>query len=150
MRAYQFVAVNLFSPITAVLLIPLWAGFNPAIKLTAVCRRDLTELYFIGFHNHGYHVRFIYLGRLSCNDGIIESVLAGAFVCSLIYWFIIWPMYFATLCHVPGPIWCKLSWYHLAYFDAQLRRNDKIVEWHRKHGLIICIRPESVSIADPV
>ena len=90
------------------------------------------------------------LGGFRATTGFVESVLVGAFLCPLIYWFIIWPMYFAPLCHVPGPIWCKLSWYYPAYFDAQLRRNDKIVEWHRKYGPIICIRPDSVSIADPI
>jgi hypothetical protein len=82
--------------------------------------------------------------------GTVESILVGAFICALIFGFIIRPLYFAPLSHVPGPIWCKLSWYHLAYFDAQLRRNDKIVEWHQKHGPIICIRPDSVSVADPI
>jgi hypothetical protein len=82
--------------------------------------------------------------------GIVESVLIGALTCAVIYVFIIRPLYFSSISHIRGPVWCKLSWYYLAYFDAQLRRNDKIAEWHQKYGPIICIRPDSVSIADPI
>jgi hypothetical protein len=82
--------------------------------------------------------------------GAIEGMLVGAGICALIYGFIIRPLYFAPVSHLPGPIWSKLSWYYLAYFDAQLRRNDKIAEWHQTYGPIICVRPDSVSIADPI
>ena len=67
-----------------------------------------------------------------------------------IYVAFIHPLFFAPLAHVPGPIGCKLSWYYIAFFDVQLTRNDRIAEWHKKYGPVICIRPGEVSLSDPL
>ena len=88
---------------------------------------------------------------------IVEDLFDGfrpgiAAVCLflVIYVAIIHPLFFAPLAHVPGPIGCKLSWYYIAFFDVKLTRNDRIAEWHKKYGPVICIRPGEVSLSDPL
>ena len=73
-------------------------------------------------------------------------------ICIFIFIYVafIHPLFFAPLAHVPGPIGCKLSWYYIAFFDVKLTRNDRIAEWHKKYGPVICIRPGEVSLSDPL
>ena len=76
--------------------------------------------------------------------------IAAIIVFLFIYAFFVYPLFFAPLSHVPGPVGCKLSWYYIAYFDVRLKRNDQIAEWHKKYGPVICIRPGEVSFSSPV
>lgn len=66
------------------------------------------------------------------------------------YVFVVHPLFFAPLSHVPGPVWCKLSWYYIVYFDVRLQRSDRIAEWHKKYGPVVCIRPGEVSLSSPL
>lgn len=67
----------------------------------------------------------------------------------LLYYFILMPMAFVSLSHVPGPIPCKLSQYYLSYFNVSLQRTRKIHEWHARYGPVICVGPKEVSVATP-
>ncbi|EFY88505.1 benzoate 4-monooxygenase cytochrome P450 [Metarhizium acridum CQMa 102] len=49
--------------------------------------------------------------------------------------------------HVRGPWLCKISGLVLALADLRYCRNDKILEWHRKYGPVLCIAPNEVSVA---
>ena len=87
---------------------------------------------------------------------LIDDVLNGlkpsltiVFILLILYAFLVHPLFLAPLSHVPGPIGCKLSWYYIAWFDIWLKRNDRIAEWHRKYGPVICIRPGEVSLSCP-
>lgn len=82
---------------------------------------------------------------LSCLKPSVTAIL----VLVLLYAFLIYPLFFSPLSHVPGPIGCKLSWYYIAWFDVRLTRNDQIAEWHKKYGPVICIRPGEVSLSSP-
>lgn len=73
------------------------------------------------------------------------SFLLGALT---IYYFIIYPLYLHPLSHVPGPIGCKFTRLYLAYYDVLLQRNDKVAEWHRRYGPVICIGANEVSFSD--
>ncbi|KAL8783606.1 MAG: hypothetical protein Q9195_009340 [Heterodermia aff. obscurata] len=79
-----------------------------------------------------------------------KPAITAVCVFVLIYVALIHPIFFAPLAHVPGPIGCKLSWYYIALFDVKLTRNDRIAEWHKKYGPVICIRPGEVSLSDPL
>ncbi|KAI9879413.1 MAG: hypothetical protein M1830_008544 [Pleopsidium flavum] len=83
-------------------------------------------------------------------DGVRPTFAVAVLSIVFLYTFIIRPLYFAPLSHVPGPSWCKISWYYLAYFDVRLERNSKIAEWHQKYGPIICIRQGAMSFSDPL
>ena len=80
----------------------------------------------------------------------LKPSITAIFVFVLLYAFLIYPLFFAPLSHVPGPIGCKLSWYYIAWFDVRLTRNDQIAEWHKKYGPVICIRPGEVSLSSPL
>ena len=81
--------------------------------------------------------------------GCLKPSIAVILVFIFLYAFLVHPLFFAPLSHVPGPVGSKLSWYYLAYFDVRLTRNDQIAEWHKKFGPVICIRPGEVSLSDP-
>ena len=86
-------------------------------------------------------------------DDFVESFKPSTTVLLVflfVYTFFVYPLFFAPLSHVPGPVGCKLSWYYLAYFDVRLKRNDQIAEWHKKYGPVICIRPREVSLSSSV
>jgi len=53
---------------------------------------------------------------------------------TLVHQFILDPLVYGKLSHVPGPKLAGLSWYYLSYFDLCLCRNEKISEWHDKYG----------------
>ncbi|KAI1965949.1 hypothetical protein LOZ58_000850 [Ophidiomyces ophidiicola] len=74
-------------------------------------------------------------------------ILAGVLVFA--YIFVARPLYLGPYSQIPGPKFGKLSWYYIAWYDFWLRRNDKIAEWHRKYGPIICFRPGEISFASP-
>ncbi len=82
--------------------------------------------------------------------GCLKPSITAILVVVILYAFLIHPLFFAPLSHVPGPVGCKLSWYYLAYFDVRLTRNDQIAEWHNKYGPVICIRPGEVSLSSPL
>lgn len=82
--------------------------------------------------------------------GCLKPSITAILVFVLLYAFLIYPLFFAPLSHVPGPIGCKLSWYYIAWFDVRLTRNDQIAEWHKKYGPVICIRPGEVSLSSPL
>lgn len=82
--------------------------------------------------------------------GCLKPSIAAILVFSFLYAFLVYPLFFAPLSHVPGPVGSKLSWYYLAYFDVRLTRNDQIAQWHKKFGPVICIRPGEVSLSDPL
>lgn len=82
--------------------------------------------------------------------GCLKPSITAISVFVLLYAFLIYPLFFAPLSHVPGPIGCKLSWYYIAWFDVRLTRNDQIAEWHKKYGPVICIRPGEVSLSSPL
>ncbi|KAL3471434.1 benzoate 4-monooxygenase cytochrome P450 [Aspergillus californicus] len=48
---------------------------------------------------------------------------------------------------VPGPWLNKYLGISLVFYELRSRRNQKIVEWHRKYGPVVCIAPDQVSIA---
>ncbi|KAK2612058.1 hypothetical protein QQS21_001907 [Conoideocrella luteorostrata] len=60
-----------------------------------------------------------------------------------------WLIYrrYRTLCHIPGPWLSKISGLPLVILDLRYCRNDRILEWHRKYGPVICITPNEVSVA---
>ncbi|KNG90869.1 hypothetical protein ANOM_000942 [Aspergillus nomiae NRRL 13137] len=72
------------------------------------------------------------------------SVILSIFV---IAWLVIQPLYFGPLSHIPGPWINKISSIYLTYYDVRLQRNDKIMQWHRQYGPVICISPGEVSAA---
>jgi cytochrome P450 len=51
--------------------------------------------------------------------------------------------------HVPGPWLSKVCNLPLAFYDLQYRRNPKIHQLHRRHGPVVCIAPNEVSICAP-
>lgn len=53
----------------------------------------------------------------------------------------------ARLRNIPGPALAKVTSLHLGLQDLSYNRNKAIFEWHRKHGPIICIAPNEVSVA---
>ncbi|KAE8152038.1 cytochrome P450 [Aspergillus avenaceus] len=65
----------------------------------------------------------------------------------LVVRYLIQPLYFGPLSHVPGPWINKVSSLYLGYHDLTLDRNERIPEWHRKYGAVICISPTAVSVA---
>lgn len=79
----------------------------------------------------------------------ITLILSLSIIFFLFHYFILYPLFFHELAHVPGPIWCKLSYYYISWYDLKLERNEKIAEWHRQYGPVICIRPNEVSFSDP-
>ncbi|KAF4439339.1 hypothetical protein F53441_12618 [Fusarium austroafricanum] len=66
----------------------------------------------------------------------------------LFYAWIVYPLRHGSLCHVPGPWYCKISSLPLAFHDISCCRNDIILNWHRKYGPVIVIAPNEVSVAD--
>jgi cytochrome P450 len=82
----------------------------------------------------------------------LEPIVHTAFLVSsiLCIYFFIYPLYFGPFSHIPGPRLGKISWYYIAWYDLQLRRNEKIAKWHQEYGPIVCFRPGEVSISDPV
>lgn len=54
---------------------------------------------------------------------------------------------YRPLHHVRGSWLCKISGLCLALTDFRSCRNDKILEWHRRYGPVICIAPNEVSVA---
>ncbi|KAI9717858.1 MAG: hypothetical protein M1812_004385 [Candelaria pacifica] len=53
----------------------------------------------------------------------------------------------ARLRNIPGPALSKVTSLHLGLQDLSYNRNDAICDWHRKHGPIVCIAPNEVSVA---
>lgn len=53
----------------------------------------------------------------------------------------------ARLRNVPGPALSKITSLHLGLQDLSYNRNNAILDWHRKHGPIVCIAPNEVSVA---
>ena len=49
-------------------------------------------------------------------------------VLSLLHRFLVEPLLYGRLSHVPGPKLAGLSWYYLSWFDMRLHRNEKIGE----------------------
>ena len=49
--------------------------------------------------------------------------------------------------HVPGPWLAKFCNLYLGFYDLSYCRNDRILKWHRRHGPIVCIAPNEVSVA---
>jgi Cytochrome P450 len=84
---------------------------------------------------------------VSTNTGVCLFILA--LLSAVLYFFLIQPLFFASLSHIPGPVLCKLSHYYLTYYDMKLQRNDKIKEWHKLYGSVICIGPGEVSFSSP-
>ncbi|KAJ5425173.1 cytochrome p450 domain-containing protein [Penicillium sp. CMV-2018d] len=64
----------------------------------------------------------------------------------LIYSILIHPLY-NRLRHVPGPWVGKITSLHLALYDWQLCRNDKISQWHQQYGPVIRVAPNEVSVS---
>jgi cytochrome P450 len=48
--------------------------------------------------------------------------------------------------NVPGPTLSKVTFLHLAFYDLYYTRNDKILEWHRRYGPVVCLSPTQVSV----
>lgn len=85
---------------------------------------------------------------------------------TLITSFVLKPLLYGSLSHVPGPKLAALSWYYIACWDLRLCRNTKISEWHRKYGpgvspdirhyrseqltkTVVRIRPNEVTLGNP-
>jgi hypothetical protein len=64
-------------------------------------------------------------------------------VLSCLHQFVLEPLLYGKLAHVPGPKLASMSWYYLSYFDLCLCRNEKISEWHSQYGpgIATSIRP---------
>ncbi|KAL5044398.1 hypothetical protein BDW71DRAFT_209403 [Aspergillus fruticulosus] len=54
---------------------------------------------------------------------------------------------YIRLRHVPGPLLNKLFRVKLSFHELSLRRNEAILEWHRRYGPVVCIGPDEVSVA---
>jgi cytochrome P450 len=54
---------------------------------------------------------------------------------------------YARLRNIPGPALSKVTSLHLGLYDLSYDRNNAILDWHRKHGPIVCIAPNEVSVA---
>ena len=48
---------------------------------------------------------------------------------------------------IPGPTLSKFSALHLGFYDLSYTRNERIWEWHRQYGPVVCISPFQVSVA---
>lgn len=76
---------------------------------------------------------------------LILLVLTGIFL----HYFILEPLLYGPLSHVPGPRLASLTKYFLTYHDISLRRNETISQWHRAYGPVVRIRPNEVTLGDP-
>ena len=86
--------------------------------------------------------------ELVLNSSTLKSVVT-VLVATMLYHFIIHPLFFSAMSRVPGPMLSKLSWFYFSYYDVLLKRNEKILQWHEQFGPIVCIRPTEVSFASP-
>ncbi|KAG5806179.1 hypothetical protein H9Q74_006672 [Fusarium xylarioides] len=66
----------------------------------------------------------------------------------LIYAWLAYLLSNGSLHHVPGPWYCKVSSIPLSIYEILCRRNDIILDWHKKYGPIVQISPNEVSVAD--
>ncbi|TID28319.1 hypothetical protein CANINC_002496 [Pichia inconspicua] len=74
--------------------------------------------------------------------------LAVITITTLIYYFIIYPLYFHPLAKVPGPKICALTEYYILYKSWNQERNRYINALHEKYGSIVRIGPNAVDISD--
>jgi hypothetical protein len=72
----------------------------------------------------------------------------GVLSMALIYALVVYPLVHGSLRHVPGPWSAKISNLPLSFYDITCRRNEVILEWHRKYGPVILIAPNEISVAD--
>ncbi|KAK4499669.1 hypothetical protein PRZ48_010187 [Zasmidium cellare] len=67
----------------------------------------------------------------------------------IIHLYILEPLLYGRLSHIPGPRLASLSKYYLTYHDVSLRRNETISQWHRTYGPVVRIRPNEVTLGNP-
>lgn len=53
----------------------------------------------------------------------------------------------ARLRNIPGPALSKVTNLNLGLHDLSYNRNNVIFDWHQKHGPIVCIAPNEVSVS---
>lgn len=66
----------------------------------------------------------------------------------LIYAWLAYLLGNSSLRHVPGPWYCKISSIPLSICEILCRRNEIILDLHKKYGPIVQISPNEVSVAD--
>ncbi|PNP82907.1 hypothetical protein FNYG_03785 [Fusarium nygamai] len=66
----------------------------------------------------------------------------------LIYAWIAYLLGNGSLRHVPGPWYCKVSSIPLSIYEILCRRNEIILDLHKKYGPIVQIASNEVSVAD--
>lgn len=85
---------------------------------------------------------------LNASQNLAAGIFIFAFLAiSLIILRSIHAIYFSSLAHVPGPALNKVTELPLRYLNAQLKRNERIFEWHRKYGPVVAIAPGQVSFS---
>ncbi|KAF5646390.1 aspartate aminotransferase [Fusarium sp. NRRL 52700] len=79
-----------------------------------------------------------------------EVLWLGLIVLSVLlsYAWLLYPLLHGRFHHIPGPWYCKISSLPLAFYDISCCRNEVILSWHRKHGPVILIAPNEVSVSD--
>ncbi|KAF2164446.1 hypothetical protein M409DRAFT_25324 [Zasmidium cellare ATCC 36951] len=77
---------------------------------------------------------------------IILAFLTAGFI---LHYYILEPLLYGPLSHIPGPKLASLSGHYLTYHDISLRRNETISQWHRKYGPVVRIRPNEVTLGNP-
>ncbi|KAI0467065.1 benzoate 4-monooxygenase cytochrome P450 [Xylaria cf. heliscus] len=63
------------------------------------------------------------------------------------YHAIFYPLFWGPHRHLAGPFLCKITSFRLMYHDLRCHRNPEILQWHRRHGPVICISPNKVSVS---
>ncbi|KAF5973885.1 cytochrome P450 monooxygenase [Fusarium bulbicola] len=66
----------------------------------------------------------------------------------LIYAWIVYLFVNGSLRHVPGPWYFKVSNIPLSIYEILCRRNDMILDMHKKYGPVVQIAPNEVSVAN--
>lgn len=74
--------------------------------------------------------------------------LAVVTITTILYYFIIYPLYLHPLAKVPGPKICALTKYYILYKSWNQERNRYVNGLHEKYGSIVRIGPNQVDISD--
>lgn len=78
---------------------------------------------------------------------LIPSILA--IISISLYYFVIYPLYYAPLSNIPGPAVSALTKYWMLYHTWAEHRIRLTHELHQKYGPVVRLSPCEVSISDP-
>ena len=77
----------------------------------------------------------------------LNSILLVGFS-TLVFYFIIYPLYFHPLSNIPGPKICSLTKYYILYISWSEQRNRYVQKLHEQYGSIVRIGPNEIDIND--